>query len=114
VWSSSGRLTTPIGDDIGWDTRDAFSAARELSGTPEHVVGPLSTTRVPAFLRIDFGLRHAVPVGHSGASLTAFADYNNALARKNVATYVTPGGTGRRRALVMLPPSVVFGVEWKY
>ena len=114
VWASSGRFTTPIGDDVGWDTRDTFFNARELSGTPEHVVGPLSATRVPAFLRIDFGLRHALPVGHSGASLTGFADVNNALARKNVATYVTPGGTGPRRALVMLPPSVVVGLEWKY
>jgi hypothetical protein len=114
VWASSGRVTTPIGDDIGWDTRDAFSGARELSGTPEHTVGPLSATSVPTFLRIDFGLRHAMPVGHSGVTLTGFADVNNALARENVTTYVASDGTGRRHALVMLPCSVLVGVEWKY
>ena len=114
IWASSGRLTTPLADEVGWDTRDAFSGARELSGTPEHAAGPIGGATLPNYLRIDFGVRHAVPLRRLGVTLTGFADVNNALARENVATYVMPGASPSRHPLVMLPASVVVGLEWKY
>jgi hypothetical protein len=114
IWASSGRLTTPLGDEVGWDTRDAFTGVRELSGTPERLGGSLGGAQLPNYFRIDFGVRHAMPVRRLGITLTGFADVNNALARENVATYVSPAAGSSRRPLVMLPTSAVVGLEWKY
>ena len=114
IWASSGRLTTPLGDAVGWDTRDPFTGARELSGTPDHTAGPIGGSRLPSYIRLDAGVRQVIPLRRLGITLTAFADVNNALGRENVTTYVAPGSASPRRSLVMLPPSAVLGLEWKY
>ena len=114
IWASSGRTTTPLGDDIGWDTRDALSGARELSGTPARTAGPLGSSPLPDYVRIDVGVRHVAPLGRSGGSLTGFVDVNNVFAHENVAGYVSPVGTAVRRPLGMLPSSLLVGMEWRY
>ena len=114
VWLASGRRTTPITDDVGWDTRDAFSGSREVSGSPAHTLGALDGTRLPPYLRVDLGIRRTVPLPRSRGTLTGFASLDNALGRENVAAFVIPGGTGARRDLVMLPLSAILGLEWRY
>ena len=114
IWTSTGRLTTPLADQVGWDTNDAFTGSPELSGTPEHRAGALSGSPLPNYVRIDFGVRHSVLVRRFGVTLTGFADVNNALSRENVTAYASPSAGSRRQALLMLPSSALVGLEWKY
>lgn len=114
LWAASGRPTTPLADNVGWDARDAFTGARELSGTPEHTAGALNGTRLPDFVRLDVGLRHTLAVWRGRGALTGSASVSDALGRKNVAGYVAAPAGGARRPLVMLPPSLRLGLAWGY
>ncbi len=114
MWVAAGRTTTMLSDDIGWDTRDAFSGAREVSGSPQHTQGPLDGARLPLYLRFDVGARHTMSLWRTHAEVTGFAGVNNIFGRKNKTGYVQPTGTSTRRDLTMLPASVVLGLEWRY
>lgn len=113
VWASSGRPTTALGDDIGWDAGDLLSGTRELSGTPQHSAGPLDGDRLPTYVRMDVGVRHTLPLRRSRGALTGVASLTNTLGRENTAAYVLTT-SGARHGLVMLPPSLVLGLEWHY
>ena len=113
LWGASGRPTTVLTDDIGWDTRDALTAAREVSGSPQHAAGQLDGSRLPYFFRWDIGARYALPFGNSGAGITAFGGVNNVLGRANKTGYVRPA-SGPPRDLKMLPTSLVLGLEWSF
>jgi hypothetical protein len=114
MWVAAGRRTTLLSDDIGWDTRDPFSGAREVSGSPQRTQGPLDGTRLPLYLRFDVGARHAMSLWRTRAEVTGFAGVNNVFGRKNTTGYVQSAGTSTRRDLRMLPPSVVLGLEWRF
>lgn len=108
---TSERVTTTIDGAIDWDTRDPVSGAREIAGTPNSTRGSLNGDRLPAYLRLDVGARHTVPIGRGG--VTAFGSVTNALSRQNVTGYAVGAGE-RPRALEMVPLSVVFGLEWRF
>jgi hypothetical protein len=114
VWLTTGRPTTVLSDDIGWDTRDPFSGVREMSGSPQRTEGQLNGARLPAYLRFDLGVRHTMSLWRTGADVTGFAGVNNMFDRENKTGYVRPSGTSRRRDLTMLPASIVLGLEWRY
>ena len=114
MWVVAGRRTTLLSDDIGWDTRDPFSGAREVSGSPQQTQGPLNGTRLPLYLRFDVGGRHTMSLWRTRAEVTGFGGVNNVLGRKNTIGYVQPAGANTRRDLRMLPPSVVLGLEWRF
>ena len=114
VWVAAGRPTTIMSDEIGWDTRDAFSGAREVSGSPQRTEGSLNGARLPLYLRFDVGVRHTMSVWRTRAEVTGFAGVNNIFDRQNKTAYVKPAGTSQRRDLRMLPASIVLGLEWRY
>ena len=114
LWVAAGRSTTTLSDDIGWDTRDALSGAREVSGSPQHTEGALNGARLPLYLRFDLGARHRMTLWRTRTEVTGFAGVNNLFDRENKTGYVKPPGTGQRRDLTMLPASLVLGLEWRY
>jgi hypothetical protein len=114
MWLAAGRRTTLLSDDIGWDTRDPFSGAREVSGSPQQTQGPLDGTRLPLYLRFDVGVRHTMSLWRTSAEVTGFGGINNVFGHKNTTGYVQPAGTNARRDLRMLPPSVVLGLDWRF
>jgi hypothetical protein len=113
LWVASGRPTTVLSDDISWDTGDAFTAGRELSGSPQHTVGSLNGSRLPFYFRWDIGARYTLPLPRT-RSIAAFGGVNNLFGRENKTGYVKPSGTSSRRDLMMLPTSVVLGLEWTF
>jgi hypothetical protein len=114
VWFAAGRATTILKDDISWDTRDPFSGAREVSGSPQDTHGPLNGARLPLYLRFDLGARHTMSLWRTRAEVTAFAGVNNIFDRENKTGYVQTSASSRRRDLTMLPASVVLGLEWRF
>jgi hypothetical protein len=114
MWLAAGRPTTMLADDIGWDTRDPLTGARELSGSPQRADGPLNGSRLPHYLRFDVGARHTMPLWRSDGQVTMFAGVNNIFGRENTTGYVRPAGTSDRSTLTMLPATIVLGLEWRF
>jgi hypothetical protein len=112
-WLAAGRPTTVLADDIGWDTSDALTASREVSGTPGHPAGSVDGSRLPYFLRWDVGARFQVAGKDNGAGVSSFIGMNNLFGRENIMGYVRPVGAAKR-GLSMLPASLVLGLEWVY
>ena len=110
MWLASGRPTTIIGDNIGWDNRDAVTTGQELTGSPQHAAGALDAARLPYFFRWDIGGRYTIAVGDT-RSATFFAGVNNLFGRENKTGYIKAAGSARRD-LTMLPASIVFGLDW--
>ncbi len=114
LWAATGRRTTTVRDDIEWDTRDALSGAREVTGSPQHIDGSLGSARLPFYFRCDVGVRYTMSPVRVRSQVTAFGGVNNLFARENKTGYVKTLGANLRRDLLMLPTSVVIGLEWHY
>jgi hypothetical protein len=103
-----------VSDNLDWDTRDAFSCARKIEGTPEHTLGPLDGASLPTYLRFDVGARRSMLLRRPRSSLVGFASVNNVLRRDNELGYAVSSGGATRRGLFMLPLSANVGLDWSY
>jgi hypothetical protein len=112
----AGRPTSPIQEGFVWETFDQLSGEVEFSGTPLRLSETVNDERLPAYVRLDVGLRrewNPSLLGLSG-SVMAYLDVTNVLGRENVLGYgVKPSGF-ERRDLRLLPASVAFGLEWSF
>jgi hypothetical protein len=114
--AAAGRPTSPIQEGFDWETFDRLSGEVEFSGTPLRVSETVNDERLPAYVRLDVGIRrewNPSLLGFSG-SVMAYLDVTNVLGRENVVGYgVTPSEPGRR-GLDLLPASAAFGLEWSF
>jgi hypothetical protein len=77
---------------------------------------PLGSTRLPAYLRIDLGLRKHwhLRVGGQDWQIAVFAAVSNLLDRTNVSAVTVDPSTGQRTQIEMRPRSpLVIGIEWR-
>jgi hypothetical protein len=77
----------------------------------------LGATRLPAYYRLDLGVRRQwnVRIGEREGRLAVFGTATNLLARKNVLTVSVDPATGERGEIEMMPPSpLVVGIDWRF
>jgi hypothetical protein len=113
--ASSGSPTTPLAQVIVWDSPDPLGSQGEFAGTPERTTGPLNAARLPAYVRLDLGVRHdwALRLGSRPVLVTGFLDFHNVLDRANLLGYfVSPAAA--THPLSLLPRGLTFGLEWRY
>jgi hypothetical protein len=112
----AGRPTSPVGVGFAWEPFDALSGEVEFAGTPLRDGGSINGARLPAYIRLDLGIRREwspAVLGRPGA-VSAFLDVTNVLARRNVLGYqVAPSAPGWRN-LALERASVSFGFEWSF
>lgn len=112
-----GRRATAIVGDFEWESCNLMDLGCEFAGSPARRAEPLGATPLPAYYRVDLGVRKEWRINVAGRRgvLAAFGTVTNLLGRTNVLTYTEDPATGRRRPVEMRPLSpLVFGVDWRY
>jgi hypothetical protein len=108
------RRVTSLTEGLEWEACNLIDQGCEFAGTPRYA-GQLGGTTLPAYLRIDLGVRkhwHKHVAGRD-AVLALFGTLTNLTARKNVLTYGRDPLTGQRIALEMRPfAPLVAGLDW--
>ncbi len=112
----SRTTTSIVRGPFDWESCDPLGIGCEAAGSPQRTVGPLDGTAVPAFVRLDAGIRHtwSFRMGTRERQLTAYASYANLLGRHNVWAYTSAAGaTDPLVGLAGRPPSLLAaGLEW--
>jgi hypothetical protein len=99
-----------------WEACNLLDQGCEFGGSPQAEDG-LGETRLPAYARLDLGVRKHWHVRLAGRDLmlAAYGTLTNLLGRSNVLTVVTDPDTGNRTAIEMRPPApLVVGLDWRF
>jgi hypothetical protein len=112
-----GRRTTAVEGPFEWESCNLADRGCEFAGTPGPRSEPLGSTPLPAYVRLDLGIRKQWPLtllGRQGA-VAAFGTVTNLLARRNILTVAVAPSTGRREPIDMRPRSpLVVGIDWRF
>jgi hypothetical protein len=111
-----GRRATAVLGSFEWESCNLLDRGCEFGGTPQ-ATGPLGGTRLPAYLRLDLGLRKHwhLNLGGRDVTLACFGTMSNLLGRSNVLTVATDPVTGRRSNIEMRPRGpLVVGFDWRF
>jgi hypothetical protein len=115
--SELGRRTTPLVGGFDWESCNLLDRGCEFGGSPEHDPQALGGVALPAYLRLDLGVRKEWAVAVRGAATTfgVYSTLTNVLGRGNVLTYVNDPGTGALNARDMRPRApLVIGFDWRF
>jgi hypothetical protein len=114
--SMLGRRSTAVLGPFEWEACNLLDRGCEFSGSPV-TSGPLGDTRLPAYVRVDLGVRihHHLHLAGRDVQLAAFGGMTNLLGRRNVLAVSVDPATGERRAIEMRPRSpLVLGIDWRF
>ncbi len=112
-----GRRTTTVSGDLLWEACNLLDRGCEFGGNPNYAGELLGATALPAYWRIDLGLRKSwhVEIAGRDASIALFGTVTNVLDRKNVLTYARNPSTGELVAIEMRPQvPLVVGLDWRF
>ncbi|HET6837855.1 MAG TPA: hypothetical protein VFH24_07405, partial [Gemmatimonadales bacterium] len=111
-----GRRATGVTGEFEWEACNLLDRGCEFGGSPQ-VDGRLGGTRLPAYLRLDLGLRQHWHFKLAGKDvmLALYGTVTNLLGRTNVLTVVTDPASGRRSEIEMRPRApLVIGLDWRF
>jgi hypothetical protein len=112
-----GRHTTTTTGGLEWEACNLLDQGCEFGGSPNYGSEPLGTTALPAYLRVDLGIRKHwhFHLGGRDAMVALFGTVTNLLNRKNVLTYTRDPATGARVPIEMRPLApLVVGLDWRF
>jgi hypothetical protein len=112
-----GRRTTTATGALEWEACNLLDQGCEFGGSPHYNGDPLGATSLPAYIRVDLGIRkhwHFQVAGRD-AMVALFGTVTNVLNRKNVLTYVRNPTTGERVPIEMRPLApLLVGLDWRF
>ena len=114
--SAFGRRATGVSGNFEWEACNLLDRGCEFGGSPQ-AAGSLGGTRLPAYARLDLGVRQHwhFQLGGKDVMLAGYATLTNLLGRTNLLTYVSDPATGRRTAIEMRPRApLVVGLDWRF
>lgn len=112
-----GRRTTAAAGAFEWEACNLLDAGCEFAGSPRYGDESLGRTRLPAYVRLDLGIRKHwhIEVGGRPLLVALFGTVTNVLDRGNVLTYAREPGTGAPAAIAMRPLApLVVGLDWRF
>jgi hypothetical protein len=113
---SFGRRSTGVTGGFEWEACNLLDQGCEFGGTPQ-AGGDLGATPLPAYARLDLGVRKHWHLRLAGRDvmLAAYGTLTNLLGRGNILTMATDPTTGRRTAIEMRPRApLVVGLDWRF
>jgi hypothetical protein len=112
-----GRRATTVSGAFEWESCNLLDRGCEFAGSPRLGTEPIGATALPAYVRIDLGLRkhwHLAIAGRD-ASVALFGTITNLFARHNVLNYAVNPDTGERAVIEMRPWSpLVVGLDYRF
>ncbi|HSM36444.1 MAG TPA: TonB-dependent receptor [Longimicrobiales bacterium] len=112
-----GRRTTALLGAFEWEGCNLLEAGCEFAGSPAARAERLGGSTLPAYARLDLGVRKHWDIRLAGRSgvLGAFAYATNLLGRPNVLLYTQDPTTGAREAVEMRPRApLTLGLDWRF
>ena len=112
-----GRRGTGVLGGLEWESCNLLDQGCEFGGSPTHDTSRLGATRLPAYFRLDLGLRKHwhLEVGGRDVELGLFGTVTNLLGRRNVLAIATDPVTGKKTATEMRPLApLVVGLDWRF
>jgi hypothetical protein len=112
-----GRRTTAVDGEVEWEACNLLDRGCEFSGTPGHETNGLGATDLPAYLRVDLGVRKHwhFHIGGRDAMVGLFGTVTNLLNRRNVLTHARDPVTGDVLPITMRPLApLVVGLDWAF
>ncbi len=112
-----GRRGTSHDSGVEWEACNLLDQGCEFGGNPRYHTDQLGATSLPAYVRLDLGLRKHwhVEVGGRDVQLALFGTLTNLLGRKNVLTLAPAGAAGTPTAVEMRPRApLVVGLDWRF
>ncbi|MEN8375568.1 MAG: TonB-dependent receptor [Gemmatimonadota bacterium] len=113
----AGRRGTDLAGAFEFESCNLLEFGCEFAGSPTRRAGPLGGTRLPAYARVDFGLRKHwdLRLGGRRGTIGAFASATNLFARENVLLVLRDSATGERSAVRLRPRApLTVGVDWSF
>jgi hypothetical protein len=117
VTAALGRRASTIANALEWESCNLLDEGCEFAGSPYYDPQSASTARLPAYARVDIGLRKHWHIGlaRRDGVIAAFGTLTNVFGRRNVLTYATGPLTAEHRIVEMLPFSIlVIGLDWRF
>ncbi|HEV8357071.1 MAG TPA: TonB-dependent receptor [Gemmatimonadales bacterium] len=115
IAGAAGRRATNVAGGFEWEACNLLDRGCEFGGSPHHTGEPLGATALPAYLRVDLGLRKHwhLRLGGRDASIALFGTVTNLFGRMNVLAYARdPSGGLAPIEMRPLAPLVV-GLDWR-
>ncbi len=112
-----GRRTTALGGPFEWEGCNLLDRGCEFAGSPDHRPEALGGTRLPAYFRVDLGVRKHwhLRIGGRDGQIAVFGTVTNLFGRKNVLTVAADPVTGERAGIEMRPRApLVVGIDWRF
>ena len=116
IAAHSGTPTSLIADPVEWTPYTSSAGRGDLAGSPQHILGALDGSVLPAYFRIDIGVRREWRVRALGrvGELRTSAGLSNLFGRTNALGMLAPTGAAPGALLVMPRRSATFSLEWTY
>ena len=112
-----GRRTTAVSGPFEWESCNLLDRGCEFAGSPQQRAEPLGATPLPAYVRLDVGVRkhwHVHLAGRDGL-VAVYGTVTNVLGHANVLTVTADPATGARSTIGMRPRApLVVGIDWRY
>lgn len=112
-----GRRTTTAIGPFEWEACNLLDQGCEFGGSPHYGGEPLGGAALPAYSRVDLGVRQHwhFTAGGRDVTMALFASVTNLLGRRNVLTYSKDSTGGPATAVEMRPRApLVVGLDWKF
>jgi hypothetical protein len=112
-----GRRGTAVSGDVTSESCNLLDRGCEFAGSPNHNGEALGGLALPAYFRIDFGLRKEweFGVGSRAGTVALFGTLTNVFNRTNLLSYARHGATGRLTGINLRPRApLVVGLDWTF
>jgi hypothetical protein len=114
---AAGRRSTTVVGGLEWESCNLLDRGCEFGGTPRNDPATLGLTTLPAYVRVDAGIRKHWHLRIAGrdAQLALHGTLTNLLSRANILTRIRPGSGAPAQTLGMRPfAPLVVGLDWRF
>ncbi|NUQ19352.1 MAG: TonB-dependent receptor [Gemmatimonadaceae bacterium] len=114
LWGVSGRPMTLTRGEFEWEHAALLGGVGEVAGSPQQFVGALGGAHLPAYWRLDLGMRHEwrICARTERCTLGGTVAIANIFGQRGAIGAVVASDGFSRRAIVQSPRALRVGLDW--